>query len=178
LVNRSLSGDQDAFSHLIDRYQNAVYGLLVNRVGDFEEAEDLTQDTFIEAYVHLGTLREPGKLSGWLCGITRNLCNQHLERRQRASEVLEQLVPLEEETGSILVFRDGTEPPTPEDEYASQEMKEAIWKAIGDLPEKSREVLLLSYFNEMSCGEIATFLGIRAGHRSKPSPLWSRQAEG
>ena len=130
LVNRSLSGDQHAFGQLVEAYKNAVYGLLLNRIRDFEEAKDLTQEAFIEAYVHLRTLREPGKFANWLYTIARNLSTQWVVKRERESEVLGQPVPFEEVTERILVFRDGTEPPTPEDEYASQEMKEKIWQAI------------------------------------------------
>jgi len=48
LVKKSLSGERGAFAELIDRYRNAVYGLLLNRIGDFDQAEDLAQETFVE----------------------------------------------------------------------------------------------------------------------------------
>ena len=160
LVRMCLNGDRQAFGELVDRYENLVYGFVLNRIGDFDQAEDLAQDVFIEAYIHLGTLRTYGGFASWLCGIAQNLCSRWLTRRQRESEILEQLPAFEEERGRILMFRDTTGPRTPEEEVSSSETREAIWCAVGELPERSREVVLLFYFNDMSHTEIGKFLGV------------------
>ena len=160
LVKMSLNSDQSAFGELIDRYKNLVYGLLLSRIRDFDQVEYLAQDTFIEAYVNLGKIRKPASFSNWLCGIATNLCNRWLERQRRESEVVGQLTPFGEEAEGVLTIQNATVPRTPEEEYELQEMKEAIWKAIGELPEKSREAILLFYFNDMSHREISEFLGV------------------
>ena len=163
LVKMCLSGDQSAFGDLIERYKNLIYGLLLNRIGDFDQAEDLAQEAFIETYVHLGTLRDYAKFSNWLCTIARNLCNRWLERRKRELEILEQMTPFEEEAGRIVMFGGAHEPRTSEEEQESRELREAIWQAVSELPERSREAVLLFYFNDMSHTEIARFLGVAPG---------------
>lgn len=160
LVRMALNGDHSAFGALVDRYKNLVYGLLLNRIGDFDQAEDLAQDAFIEAYVHLEKLREPVRFSSWLCGIATNLSSKLLSRQERESEVMGQMAAFQEDAGSVIRFSGGTEPATPEQEVAAQELKEAIWQAVGELPERSREVILLFYFNDMSHTRIAQFLGV------------------
>ena len=160
LVRMSLSGDRQAFGELVERYKNLVYGSVLNRVGDFDQAEDLAQDVFIEAYVHLAALRKHAQFSNWLCGIAQNLCNRWLEGRRREREMLGQLTSFEEERGRILMFRDVSGPETPEERYSSLELREAVWKAVGELPGRNREVMLLFYLNDMSHAEIGTFLGI------------------
>ena len=160
LVSMCLSGDRQAFGKLVDRYENMVYGFVLNRIGDFDQAEDLAQDVFIEAYTHLTALRRHARFPNWLCGIAKNVCSRWLARRERESEVLDQLASFEEERGRILMFRDTTGPRTPEEEFSSLEMREAIWGAVGELPERSREVVLLFYFNDMSHTEIGKFLGV------------------
>jgi len=160
LVSMTLSGDRQAFGELVDRYRNLVYGFVLNRIGDFDQGEDLVQDVFIEAYVHLGTLRRYARFPNWLCGIARNLCNEWVKRRAREGEVLGRLTPFEEERGRVLMFRDTTGPETPEESYSSLEVREAVWKAVGELPDRSREVMMLFYLNDMSHMEIGTFLGI------------------
>ncbi len=160
LVKMSLNSDQSAFGELIDRYKNLVYGLLLSRIRDFDQVEYLAQDTFIEAYVNLGKIRKPANFSSWLCGIATNLCNRWLERQRRESEVMGELSLFGEEAEGVLTIQNATVPKTPEEEYELQEMKKAIWKAIGELPEKSREAILLFYFNDMSHIEISMFLGV------------------
>jgi len=64
LVDRSRSGDQEAFGQLVDHYQHMVYGLAFHLTGSFEEARDLAQEAFVQAYVKLGQLRDAKKFGG------------------------------------------------------------------------------------------------------------------
>ena len=64
LVARARQGDQEAFGELVDRYRDMVYGLGYHLTGDFEAARDLAQEAFVQAFVKLGQLREPGRFAG------------------------------------------------------------------------------------------------------------------
>ena len=172
LVKLSLSGDRSAFGKLVDRYKNLVYGMLLSRIGDFDQAEDLAQDAFIRAYEHLESLRRHAGFSNWVCGIAMNLCNAWRRRRERESEVLRELISSQEGAGTILTFQEASRPETPEEEYASLELRQSVWRAVEELPEGSREAILLFYLNEMSSIEIAEFLGIT------PSAVRSRLQSG
>ena len=71
LVMSSLGGDRDAFCEIVSRYQNLLCSLAYSSVGDIKYSEDISQETFVEAWKKLDTLKDPEKLKSWLCGILR-----------------------------------------------------------------------------------------------------------
>src|SRR5919197_317611 len=85
LAAASLNGDRQAFSRIVERYQNLVCSLAYNATGSLVQSEDLAQETFITAWKELAELREPNKLRAWLCGIARNLASNSI-RRGRSAE--------------------------------------------------------------------------------------------
>ena len=94
LVNLTLQGKVEAFSVLVMRYQNGIYGLCYHFLKDFEEAKDVAQETFIRAYTHLPELKEPRRFKGWLRRIAVNLCRMRL-RSRASSRRIEKVVSLE-----------------------------------------------------------------------------------
>jgi Sigma-70 region 2 len=82
LVSRSLTGDRDAFSLIVSRYQTLICSLAYSRIGNLGQSEDIAQETFITAWKHLRLLREPAKLRAWLCGIVRNRIHKNLRRER------------------------------------------------------------------------------------------------
>src|SRR3954469_13361339 len=83
LVELCLTGNRDAFGRVVARYQSLICGIAYSACGDVGRSEDLAQDTFIAAWRDLQSLKEPGKLKGWLCGIIRNLVNNSHRRESR-----------------------------------------------------------------------------------------------
>ena len=71
LVMLSLGGDRDAFCEIVSRYQNLLCSLAYSSVGDIKYSEDIAQESFVEAWKKLDTLKDPEKLKAWLCGILR-----------------------------------------------------------------------------------------------------------
>src|SRR6476619_7926494 len=94
LVARSLTGDRDAFSCIVSRYQTLICSLAYSRIGNLGQSEDIAQETFITAWKHLRLLREPAKLRAWLCGIVRNRIHKNL--RREGHEPAHQAEPLDE----------------------------------------------------------------------------------
>jgi len=74
LVNKCLAGDRDAFGVLVDKYKDAVYGLVYSKVRNFHDAEDIAQEVFISAYRDLRSLRQPHRFSSWIYAIAANCC--------------------------------------------------------------------------------------------------------
>ena len=105
LVKRTLKGDKDAFNQLVAKYQTRVYGLAVNILRNFSDAEDLAQEAFIRAYLSLHQLRDPAKFGAWLYRITQNLCRRWLQRKGNHEEVREYIRnlfwSLNDESGGI-----------------------------------------------------------------------------
>src|SRR3984957_17115729 len=83
LVGQTLSGNRDAFSQIVSRYQSLVCSLAYSATGSLGQSEDLAQETFITAWKRLSHLRERDKLRAWLCGIARNRINNFLRREGR-----------------------------------------------------------------------------------------------
>ena len=74
LIRRILSGDDEAFSILMRKHQKGVHALIWRKIRDFQIAEEITQDTFIQVYKKLGTLEDPNRFDGWLYVIANRLC--------------------------------------------------------------------------------------------------------
>ena len=86
LVRLVLSGDDDAFASLVNKYQKQVQALAWRIVGDFHIAEDITQDSFLKAYMELKKLKEPQRFAGWLSVITRRQSYAWLRKRRLPTE--------------------------------------------------------------------------------------------
>ncbi|HEX2987274.1 MAG TPA: sigma factor, partial [Chloroflexota bacterium] len=76
LVATASAGDQAAFTELVRRYRDRVYGYCYHRTGNFEDARDLAQESFVRAYTSLGQLRDTSGFGPWVRRIAANLCNR------------------------------------------------------------------------------------------------------
>jgi RNA polymerase sigma-70 factor (ECF subfamily) len=152
LISRSRDGDQDAFRQLVERYQGAVYNLAYRMLGDPNDAEDAAQEIFVRIYRQLGRYDPTRKFSTWTLAIATNYCIDQLRRRRM------QLVPLE----NIIPWARSREV-GPEGEAITQESRDEVQRLIKQLPEKYRAPLVLRYFDELSCAEIAEVLGMPEG---------------
>ena len=95
LIHRTLSGDDTAFGILLQRYQKSVHALVWRKIGDFHTAEDITQDTFLQAYKKLSTLKNHNQFAGWLYVIADRLCIDWSRKRRLTTQSLED-TPVEE----------------------------------------------------------------------------------
>lgn len=150
LIQQTLNGESEAFGHLIQRYQDAVYATALHRVKDFATAQDIAQEAFIEAYKGLHALREYDKFPGWLHTITLRQCNRW-QRKQRESMPIGDLPIGIAENGS-----------PPDEELERQEIRRMVLNIISSLPEKSGEVVTMYYMDGLSYNEIASFLSVPA----------------
>lgn len=88
LIRRTLAGDETAFGSLVDRYKGAGHALVYRKTGDFHIAEELTQDTFLQAYQKLSTLRNPVHFAGWLYVIASRCCLMVISQEMSANKPL------------------------------------------------------------------------------------------
>jgi len=142
LVERAREGNRDAFGDLVDRYRDMVYGLGYHLTSDFEAARDLAQEAFVQAYLKLDQLRDPGKFAGWLRQIVTNV-HHNLRRRREVTTVA-----LDEATEAV-------------DPRGPSEIEVVVREALGRLREPERLALTLHYINGYSHAEIGEFLGVR-----------------
>lgn len=152
LIARAGEGDQAAFQELVERYQGAVYNLAYRMLGAPEEAEDAAQEIFVRIYRQLARYDRSRKFSTWVLAIATNYCIDQLRRRRL------QLVPLE----NIIPWAKAREA-GPEREALDREASDELQTLLRRLPEKYRAVLILRYWEELSCAEIGEVLQVPEG---------------
>ena len=89
LIHSTLSGNDEAFSTLVKKYQKSVHALAWRKIGDFHYAEEITQDTFLQAYKKLSTLKDPNQFAGWLYVIANRLCLNWMRKKRPVMQSLE-----------------------------------------------------------------------------------------
>lgn len=156
LVQQAQAGDRSAFDRLVEQYFGMVYSIGLARLCDRESAEDLAQEVFLRAFIHLADLRNPRLFAPWISRAARNLAADWNLKNQRRSKV----VPLISDPSQELL----EQTPDPrkgvrermEEESQSQALRQAIWK----LPEQQRELILLHFMESMTKAEIAERLDL------------------
>ena len=160
LIQRVLAGNDDAFSELVKKYQKQVHALAWRKIGDFHIAEEITQDTFLNAYKRLTTLKEPQLFASWLYVIAANRCSSWLRKKRLPIQSIEHLdqtdtEQLEKAAYSEFVVEEN-------ERISGEEQREVVKKLLAKLGESERTVMTLHYFGEMSCAEIGAFMGVSA----------------
>jgi len=148
-IERCLDGHPDDFRYLVRRYQAVLLANLAGQLGSKDRAEEAAQETLVRAYFNMDKLKRPESFFSWLLGIGNRVAKEHqrkeLIRRQRQA---------------IRSF--SQEAPNPE---FSQDY--ALEAAIAELPEAYRKVILLRYYGEHSCSQIAERLDMPLGTVTK-----------
>lgn len=155
LIRSVLSGDDAAFSTLVQKYQKTIHALAWQKIGDFHHAEEITQDTFLQAYRKLATFREPDLFARWLCVIANRLCIDWLRKQKPTMQSLDDTrMDIVEKTSYTRYIAEQREAKSIED-YC-----EIVDTLLQKLPERERVVVTLYYLDEMTTREIGRFLGV------------------
>ena len=155
LIQSVLSGDEAAFSALVRKYQKGVHALAWRKIGDFHIAEEITQDTFLQAHKKLASLKNPSQFAGWLYVIADRLCRAWFRKNQLNMQSLEAVSDetLEKTAYSHYVCKQ-------REDTAVEHQREIVQRLMAKLPESERTVMVLYYLGEMTCEEISKFLGV------------------
>lgn len=157
LIHQILSGDENAFVILVNKYQKQVHALAWRKIGDFHIAEEITQDTFLKVYQKLSTLKNPNQFSGWLYVIATNQCRGWLRKKRIETESLDDTETefIDETAYSKYVVEEQAK-------VNVETQREVVKKLLAKLKESERTVMTLHYFGEMTIEEISRFLGVSA----------------
>ena len=160
LVEQTLSGSQDAFAALVQKYHGAVYGFAVHLVGRYGEAEDCAQEAFLQAYKSLRRLRDPDMFVSWLRGITYRTCMNWLrnERKRADGWAGDSARTSLDDVADIVQT-----PPSFGSDPMRRETSRAVMRAIRRLPDQYQLPVVLRYLQELSYDEIARFMGVSVG---------------
>jgi RNA polymerase sigma-70 factor, ECF subfamily len=151
---RLRAGEAQAFEEMVKTYQHRVYGVALRMMGNRAEAEEVAQEAFLRAHGAIAEFRGDARLSTWLYAITSRLCLNRLasgEHRmvRRRSDAIE-----------VLAAREGDEPGG---DLERSEREGALHRAIAELPEDRRVVVVLRDLEGLSYDEIAGVLGLEPG---------------
>jgi RNA polymerase sigma-70 factor, ECF subfamily len=156
LVISSKKGDQDAFAQLVQQHQRRVFNLVFRMLQQYEEANEVTQETFLAAWQGIPSFRGDARFSTWLYRIAYNCALKQLEQRKRDKE-LQVVVQAEQIAASI-----GQEQRVDAalETHARQTM---VQEQLSQLPAKYRIVLILRHLQEMTYEEMAQILTMPIG---------------
>jgi len=160
LITKAKAGDPEAFGQLVLAHQNKVYSLCVHMTGDRDQAEDLAQEAFLKAWRSLASFREDSSFSTWMHRLTTNLCLDYLRKQIRQREVAPAVSLDDEEAGWV----EPADPAgDPHERLERSEQGRALAKALRELPDHHRQLILMRELSGMRYQEIADATGADLG---------------
>lgn len=159
LIARTLGGDGAAFGILVERFQRKIYRVAYAITRDETEADTITQDTFIQAYTHLGKFQGRSELETWLTRITINRSRDWLRRRKFVSLFSHD----DDNDDRIYAIEPVDEQPDAERQFMSHQLRAAILRAERTLSSQQKIIFRLRHYENHSLEEIAELLGLRSG---------------
>lgn len=150
---RRAKEEREAFEALYSKYLRKVYTYVYYRVGNVDDAEDITESVFLHALVHLERYQDRGiPFSAWLLRIAHNLvANWHRNGKRRRMLNLEGAEPLHDPS------------PSPDEKMEREEEVEALRAALRELPEERQQALILRYAEGLKHKEIGEIMGKSTG---------------
>lgn len=148
-VKRCLDGHPDDFRYLVRRYQGVLLANLAGKLGNKDRAEEAAQEALVRAYFNMGKLKRLDSFFPWLLGIADRVAKEH-QRKEQIQRQREIVRSFSEETPSTELSQD----------YALE-------AAIAKLPEAYRKVILLRYYGQRPCNQIAEQLDMPLGTVTK-----------
>jgi len=151
VLARARAGDETAFVAVYEHFSPAIHRFAYRLLGSQEQADDITQDTFIRAYQHIRRLNDDANVSAWLYRIAANSCNDALRRRKRIS-----WVPMLEDEDKDSEF-------TAADFVPDVIEAHAIQRVLSEMPPALATCLVLRSVEGFSCEEIAEIMNVPKG---------------
>jgi RNA polymerase sigma-70 factor (ECF subfamily) len=161
LVQCVLSGDRDSFAVLVDRYKRGITNFIGASVRAPSDVADLAQETFLRAYAHLGTFNPAlGRFSTWVYHIARNVVRTFLGKSLRRPIAADP----GEDRNACEAIADQSSEADPAGGVLRAEAESEVRAALAELPERTRTVLALRYYDNMEYQTIARTMGLSLGN--------------
>ena len=166
LAARARDGDQDAFEQLVRDNEKRIYTLALRMTGSREDALDLAQDAFFQAWKALPTFQGESSFATWLYRLATNLCLDHLRTQKRRTQKrrTQSMGPAlsldDEENGPVQVADQQLQP---QEAVERSERRRALERGLASLPDHHRQVLIMRELSGLSYQEIAQVLDLDLG---------------
>ncbi len=160
LIQRAMKGDETAFESLMLSYQTQIYNLCFRTVGNQDDAEDMTQESFLKAWRYLSSFQFESAFSTWLYRLATNCCLDLLRSKKRRPTV--SLVS-EDDDGEEQSFDPVDPAPQPEEALIRKEEQAQLQEALDSLEDTQRQIITLRVVNDLSYTEIAEILDLKEG---------------
>lgn len=160
LIEKILAGDVNLFEKIQKKYHRQLFSLVLRMIRNYEDAQDIVQETFIRAFNNLDKYQKEFQFHSWLFKIASNLCIDCLRRRRFQHISIDMPAPYRDDADA-LDFVD--EEANADKDLLSKEQTNILNKAIEELPEHYRKVIILRHFEELDYKEIAEQLAIPIG---------------
>ncbi|MGM0568624.1 MAG: RNA polymerase sigma factor [Elusimicrobiota bacterium] len=156
LINTFLEGNEESFDHLVLKYQDRIFGLCLNWLGDYAEAEECAQVVFVKVYKYLENFKFDSSFSTWLFRIAVNTCkNRIMSLRFKNNRKTINI----EEINTML----SSDLAGPVETLEKKEKSEIVREVVGNLPRLQKEVIIMRDLQGMSYEEISEILNIKQG---------------
>lgn len=137
-IERSSNGSYEAYGELVQKYSNYVFATALSMTNDFYHAQDIAQEAFVKAWLHIHNLKEKEKFSRWILTITKNLCMDWLRKKVRRQEL--DLI---------------TDIPQQDERITKWELKESVWNVIESLNDNYRLLTIMHFMMGYTAKEIS-----------------------
>ena len=157
LAQKALNGEEDAYALLVERYSTQLFNFVCRFLNDYDMANDILQQVFLQLYISLPKLRTGEPLKAWLFQVARNRCLDELRRKHAIHfSELQGGYSEDEDLSPLDVIPDNR--PLPEEIADQHDLQATLQRAIDALPPKFRAVVLLRYSAQLSFSEIGQAL--------------------
>lgn len=158
LIERALEGDESAFEQIVHRHQRRIYRVAWAILRDESEADSVTQDTFVQAFLHMAKFERRSGLETWLTRIAINRARDVLRGRRWM-----RFAAWGEDDGDSPLPQRADERPDAERLAMSRQLQQALDRSVDGLSAQQKMVFRMRHYEDRSLEDIATLLGLRPG---------------
>ena len=160
LMLRFQDGEESCFEQLVQRHKSKVFNLAYRFLGNYHDAEDLSQRVFIKIYQIKSSYKPQAKFTTWLYTICKNMCLNELRDKKPHAVSVEENIELQEDTVAMQIA--DTKNPSPLESVLDNELNQVVKEAVDLLPENQKMAVILYRYEQLSYEEISKIMNCSA----------------